>query len=124
MFRDAEVLIGHISSERLACLLELSELLRVLAEETRIKILYLLSQGELCVCDIMEELGLPQPLASHHLRVLREAGLVKDRRVAQWVYYSINVEKLAALNKLYLSFFEIDKISTEPRPESLTRPCP
>jgi len=60
----------------------------VLLEPQRIKILRLLRGGERCVCEIERSLGIPQNLVSHHLRVLREAGLVSARREGQFVHYS------------------------------------
>ncbi len=94
---------------------ELASLLRTIADEKRLKMLYLLTGGELCVCDIMDALGISQSLASHHLGVLRQAGLVRDRRDAQWVYYSINVERLAELNARYLALFDAERVSTQPK---------
>ncbi len=78
-------------------------MLRVIADENRLRILKLLTQQETCVCDIIEQLGLPQPLASHHLGVLRQAGLVCNRRDAQWVYYSIVAERLGETQTLATS---------------------
>jgi len=69
---------------------ELAELFKVLADETRLKIVYLLSQEELCVCDIAAILGLTVSNVSHHLRVLRVAHLVKFRREGKQVYYSLD----------------------------------
>ena len=63
-------------------------LLRALADETRLRILNLLSRRELCVCQIMEVLGIGQSKASRHLAHLKNAGLVKDRRERLWMYYS------------------------------------
>jgi ArsR family transcriptional regulator len=60
----------------------------VLVEPQRIKILRLLRGGERCVCEIEHALGLPQNLVSHHLRVLREAGLVSARKEGQFVHYA------------------------------------
>jgi ArsR family transcriptional regulator len=74
-------------------------LLRVAGEEKRLRMLYLLTQGELCVCNIMEALDISQALASHHLGVLREAGLVFDRRDARWVYYSLNPAAVSELGR-------------------------
>ncbi len=94
---------------------ELATLLRIISNETRLRILHLLTWRELCVCEIMAELSLGQSLVSHHLAVLRKCDLVCDRRDAQWVYYAINVEKLDELNELYLSLFDVSKVSTGPR---------
>jgi len=85
-------------------LTELCGILRVLADENRLRILMVLTQQETCVCDIMARLELPQPLASHHLGVLKRAGLVRDRQDAQWVYYSLDPERLAALNAQFRAF--------------------
>jgi len=88
--------------------------LRVIADERRLCILYLLTSGEQCVCEITEALGISQPLASHHLGVLREAGLVRDRRDARWIYYSINVECLQEINACYGQLFDPQRISIAP----------
>ena len=63
-------------------------LLRALADETRLRILNLLSRRELCVCQIMEVLGIGQSKVSRHLAHLKNAGLVNDRREGLWMYYS------------------------------------
>ncbi|MCD6032746.1 MAG: transcriptional regulator, ArsR family [Thermomicrobiales bacterium] len=65
------------------------ETLKFLSDGNRLRILRILSQRESCVCELIEQIGLTQPLASYHLRKLRDAGLVRTRRKAQWVYYSI-----------------------------------
>ena len=66
------------------------ETLKFLSDGNRLRILRILSQRESCVCELIEQIGLTQPLVSYHLRRLRDAGLVRTRRKAQWVYYSIN----------------------------------
>lgn len=73
------------------------ETLRFLADRNRLRILGMLMDSETCVCEIIDELELPQPLVSYHLRKLRDAGLVKARRRAQWIYYSIDPEGWAAI---------------------------
>ena len=65
------------------------ELFKALADETRLRILSLLSSGELCVCEITKVLDIGQPKASRHLAVLRQAELVVDRREGMWMYYSL-----------------------------------
>jgi len=65
-----------------------------LADETRLRILKLLGIREMCVCEVMVALGLTQPTASHHLGILENAGLVKDRKEGKWVFYSIANSKL------------------------------
>jgi len=65
------------------------DVLKALSDETRLRILNLLYEKELCVCDIMETLQISQAKASRHLIYLKNAGLVKYRKYAQWAYYSI-----------------------------------
>lgn len=65
------------------------ETLKFLGDGNRLRILQILARRESCVCELIEQLGLTQPLISYHLKRLREAGLVQTRRKAQWVYYSI-----------------------------------
>ena len=65
------------------------QLLRALADETRLRILNLLARRELCVCQIVEVLGIGQSKASRHLAHLRNAGLVNDRRERLWIHYSL-----------------------------------
>src|SRR5512143_2642434 len=67
----------------------LSRLFKALGDETRLRIVALLSHGELCVCHLQEALGLSQPAVSRHLGVLRAAGVVTDRRERKWVYYRL-----------------------------------
>jgi DNA-binding transcriptional ArsR family regulator len=67
----------------------LSELFKALADETRTKILYLLSKNELCVCDIADLLEMSMPAVSHHLRLLRTMRMVTYRRDGKMVYYSL-----------------------------------
>ncbi len=71
---------------------------RALADPTRVAIVNLLaSSGELCVCALVDELDVAQPTVSHHLRILREAGLVEARRRGTWAYYRVVPETVAAL---------------------------
>lgn len=67
----------------------LVSILKSLSDETRLRIINLLYEQELCVCDIMVTLNISQTKASRHLQYLKNAGLVEDRKHAQWVYYSI-----------------------------------
>jgi ArsR family transcriptional regulator len=63
--------------------------LAALADPIRWRIVQLLSREELCVCHLVEELDATQPLVSHHLKVLREAGLVAGERWRYWTYYRL-----------------------------------
>jgi len=66
-----------------------SRLLKALANETRLKMLRLLSKREMCVCELTVALDLTQPTASHHLNILENIRLIKDRKEGKWVFYSI-----------------------------------
>jgi len=72
----------------------LADLLKSVADETRLAILTMLQDGEMCVCEIMEFLSVSQPAVSHHLRILRQAGLINDRRQGKWIFYSLDPEAL------------------------------
>jgi ArsR family transcriptional regulator, arsenate/arsenite/antimonite-responsive transcriptional repressor len=61
-----------------------------LADENRLKIIDLLRAGEQCVCELTDALEVGQSLLSHHLRVLKDAGLVTDRRDGRWAYYALD----------------------------------
>lgn len=92
---------------------DLAKQLDLLADETRLKIMALLTKGEVCVCEIVDALQLPQSLVSHHLSVLRSHGLVRDRRDhrdGRWIYYAIEKSTLAALNERYMSLFGVGRI--------------
>ncbi len=88
--KEARKLKAGMPSDEAAA--RLAETFRVLADPTRVKILYLLSKGELCVHDISQILGISQPSASHHLRILRYQGLVKSRREGKRIFYSLGDE--------------------------------
>ncbi|MGB8001569.1 MAG: metalloregulator ArsR/SmtB family transcription factor [Anaerobacillus sp.] len=65
--------------------------LKLLGDKTRLTIMGLLKSGECCVCEFVEVLQMSQPSISQHLRKLRDAGIVKERRSGQWIFYSLNM---------------------------------
>jgi ArsR family transcriptional regulator len=67
---------------------------QAIAEETRLRIVRLLSEGERCVCELQADLDTAQSRLSFHLRKLKEAGVVSDRRDGRWIYYSLVPEAL------------------------------
>lgn len=75
----------------------LSEIFKALGDETRVKILYLLAQQELCVCDLATILEISLPAVSHHLRLLKALRLVKYRREGKMVYYSLDDDHILNL---------------------------
>ncbi len=68
---------------------ETVQLFKALSDETRLRIIALLAHGELCVCDLMEIMGLPQSTVSRHLATLRQSELVGDRRQGVWIFYRL-----------------------------------
>ena len=87
--------------------------LKVLAEPKRLLILHLLMEGVQCNCELGDALEMAPNLISHHLSVLRQAGLVeieRDAVDARWVYYSINRAALDTLNIAFGSFFDPERI--------------
>jgi ArsR family transcriptional regulator len=70
----------------------MAENLKLLGDKSRLTILALLKEQDLCVCDIVEFLEMSQPSISQHLRKLKSAGLVNEKRRGQWVYYSLNIQ--------------------------------
>jgi DNA-binding transcriptional ArsR family regulator len=68
----------------------LVKIFKALSDETRIRLLKLLQQRELCVCELMQALNMTQSRVSRNLGILKDAGLVQDRREGLWVHYSLN----------------------------------
>jgi len=79
----------------------LASLLKIVAEENRLKILCILQNGELCVCKIFEQLKLSQSLVSHHLRDLKEVGVIKSEKRGLYVHYSLTDEGKRITNSLF-----------------------
>ncbi len=73
---------------------------QALSDETRLKIVRLLSGGEQCVCDLQSSLRAAQSRLSYHLKTLKDAGLVVDRPDGRWVHYSLNQEALEELREI------------------------
>ena len=79
-----------------------AQIFKALGDETRLRIVALLMTGEeLCVCDIVAALELPQSTVSRHLACLRNVGLVDDRRQGVWMYYKVNKEGLSHVTSLF-----------------------
>ena len=76
------------------------ELFHALSDQTRLSILQRLRFGERCVCDLTDALDAAQSRLSFHLKVLKEAGLVTDRREGRWMYYTLNTDTLAQVSEL------------------------
>jgi ArsR family transcriptional regulator, arsenate/arsenite/antimonite-responsive transcriptional repressor len=77
-----------------------AHLFHALSDETRLSILKRLRLGERCVCDLTDALDAAQSRLSFHLKVLKDAGLVTDRRDGRWMYYTLNQETLGEIAEL------------------------
>jgi ArsR family transcriptional regulator len=77
-----------------------ARLCRALSDENRLRIVEMLSAGERCVCELTSALDLGQSLLSHHLKTLKDTGLVTDRREGRWVYYTLSCEALEELGAM------------------------
>ena len=77
-----------------------AQLFHALSDETRLAVLEMLQHGERCVCELQDELEAAQSRLSFHLKVLKDAGLVTDRKSGRWVHYSLNADAFAELTDL------------------------
>ena len=91
-------------------------MLRLLSDSTKLRILLLLSRKELCVCQIMAVLGVSQSLISHNLKMMRDAGLLSERRQGKLIFYSVSKQISAPSRRIISSLSEAlrtDRILTE-----------
>ncbi len=79
---------------------ELALIFKALSDETRLQALHMLSSGELCACELLENFHITQPTLSYHMNILCDSGLVTARRDGAWVKYSQNKERLHAVKEL------------------------
>src|SRR4051812_43443452 len=91
------------------------DLFHALSDETRLEIIELLRKGERCVCELTDSLDAAQSRLSFHLRVLRDAGIVRDRKDGRWVHYELEPG----------AFEEIESLVTamKPRPQLKSKGC-
>lgn len=73
-----------------------AKILKAISDPKRLRIVDMLSCGELCACEILEAFHITQPTLSHDMKILTEAGIVNDRREGKNIFYSLNQERLAA----------------------------
>ena len=86
-------------------------LFHALSDETRLEIIELLRKGERCVCELTDTLDAAQSRLSFHLRVLKDAGVVRDRKDGRWVYYELDPE----------AFEELEALVSSMKPRALRR---
>jgi ArsR family transcriptional regulator len=94
-----------------------ARLFHALSDETRLSILQRLRFGERCVCDLTDALDAAQSRLSFHLKVLKEAGLVNDRKDGRWMYYTLNTEALADVGEV------VEALATAPTPSERRSGC-
>jgi ArsR family transcriptional regulator len=95
----------------------ITAVLKALADPNRLRVFEALMRGTSCNGWLTEELRLPANLLSHHLKVLREAGLVQDRRDAvdgRWIYYQVDLPALTELYQWFIQFFDPVQVALEP----------
>ncbi len=78
-------------------------MLKAMADETRLRIVEMLTGGELCACKILEHFHITQPTLSYHMKILCESGIVVGRREGAWMRYSLNLDNLSELNEFFNS---------------------
>ena len=103
-----------------------TEVIKALADKTRLKILLLLSRQEMAVCELIAALKLSQPAVSHHLKILKHARLVKDDREGKWIFYSLDEQNFLAQVKMLAEIFSSiqENLQRGVRPSSIrTEPC-
>lgn len=83
-------------------------MLKTISEETRLKIIDMLSCGELCACDILEKLSISQSTLSYHMNLLTKSGLVDGRKDGPWMKYTLNQSKISEL-KAFLAMITTAK---------------
>jgi len=74
---------------------------KALADETRLKIVEMLSCGEMCACDILESFDITQPTLSYHMKILTDCGLVNSRKEGSWIRYSNNTELVSSVKEFW-----------------------
>jgi len=103
----------------------LEQLFRALADPTRLRLISLMSEQEVCVCYFIEVIGAPQPKISRHLAYLRRAGIVRARREGKWMHYRLTVPEnpqAASILKTALEALKKDK-EIQRDSERLNRAC-
>lgn len=80
---------------------ELSTILKLISDNSRLQILYIIQKDEHCVCELIKETKLSQSLVSHHLKDLKDYGLVSDRKQGKWSYYSLTLKGQEITNLIF-----------------------
>ncbi|MCC7667825.1 ArsR family transcriptional regulator [Liquorilactobacillus satsumensis] len=89
---------------------QLAKIFKALSDKNRVKIVDLLSAGEKCACDLLDQFEFSQPTLSHHMKVLIEANIVIARKSGKWQHYSLNVDFVDSLDEQIKSLL-LEKIA-------------
>jgi len=81
--------------------LEYAPIFKALGDETRLKIIEILSCGEICACEILESFHITQPTLSYHMKILTDCGLVKSRKDGSWIKYRNNLVLVTAIKQFW-----------------------
>lgn len=87
---------------------EYAVMFKALADETRLRILTMLTKGKTCACKLLEEFHFTQPTLSYHMKQLTDSGLAEAQKVGKWVHYSINAERLELLKEFIAAVSEVE----------------
>lgn len=78
---------------------EYTQMFKALSDETRLRIIMMLTEEELCACKILEAFKITQPTLSYHMRILMQCGIVIGKRKGTWMFYHLNQERIHQLQK-------------------------
>ncbi|EAX46378.1 transcriptional regulator, ArsR family [Thermosinus carboxydivorans Nor1] len=95
---------------------DLAQIFKALGDETRLEIVKMLRGRQLCVCEIMDAFKLSQPAISHHLKILRQAGVIDDAKEGKWVFYSLNPEAFRLIEAFLTQIRRLDEGEARRRP--------
>ena len=98
------------------CYADNALIIKAFTDETRLKIIDMLSCGELCACKILDHFKITQPTLSYHMKILTDSGIVAGRREGAWMYYSLNAENISNL----LNFL---KVLTTAKDDCICKMC-
>ena len=89
-----------------------AKMFKALGDNNRLSIFKMISSGEICACRILENLHISQPTLSRHMKVLVDSGLIKARKDAQWMRYSLNEEAVRDLDSFFKKILKPDMVSS------------
>ncbi|QSO53201.1 winged helix-turn-helix transcriptional regulator [Alicyclobacillus curvatus] len=102
---------------------DIAEIYKSLGDKTRLHMLALLAKDELCVCELVAILEMSQPSVSQHLRKLKQVGLVKERKTAQWVFYSLHGAEFPLLDETVALLPDVSKEIEQLKSQGLRVQC-